>query len=51
MKFDLKCLALASVLMLGASRVCASTPLGDYVTFSGFGTLGRLMEPRLKLSE
>jgi hypothetical protein len=40
MKFDLKCLALASVLMLGASRVCASTPLGDYVTFSGFGTLG-----------
>src|ERR1035441_6138706 len=40
MKCDLKCLALTSVLMLGASRVCASTPLGDYVTFSGFGTLG-----------
>jgi Gram-negative porin len=40
MKFDIKPAVAASALMLVASHASASTALGDYFTFSGFGTLG-----------
>jgi hypothetical protein len=39
----LKSAAIAGAWLLGASRVVASTALGDYVTFSGFGTLGEVV--------
>lgn len=40
MKFDLRPVVAASALALGATQAFAATPIGDYLTFSGFGTLG-----------
>jgi hypothetical protein len=40
MKFDLKLAVAASALALCTAQASAATPIGDYLTFSGFGTLG-----------